>query len=75
MYVCPGKLEGSDPLELELWMVVSHQVGSGNQTHIGPLQNQQLLLTLLLPSRLQSPYGGRAVSSCSMVAELSPVAL
>lgn len=25
---------GLDPLELELWMVVNHNAGTGNQTHV-----------------------------------------
>ena len=32
-----------DPLELELWMVVSHHVNAANQTWVG-LQEQQELL-------------------------------
>lgn len=49
----------ADPWELELWMVVSPRVGSGNQTQVGPLQSQQLLLT-----------GCWAASSCSIASPL-----
>lgn len=32
--VCGGQAKVSDYLELELWMVVSHYVGTGNQTQL-----------------------------------------
>ena len=32
-----GQKRASDPLELELWMVVSRHMGAGNQTQILPL--------------------------------------
>lgn len=52
VYLCttcpPGALikRASDPLELELWMLVSHHVGAG--LNWGVPQKQQVLLTVEL---------------------------
>lgn len=45
----------SQTWDLELWTVVSHHLGAGNQTQVlGPIQQQQVVLTIswhLLPHK------------------------
>ena len=53
MYICAQHVYNahryqkrvSDPLELELQLVVSHYVGAGKSNH-GPLQEQSVLLNI-----------------------------
>jgi hypothetical protein len=44
---CPQRLEGGvDTLKQELQTAVSHHVGSGTQTWLGPPQEHQVLLAV-----------------------------